>query len=55
MLTEQAYLHGKPESSGLLRSQISDLVVKENIYLYILEKQVLTLYLSLESWLNILT
>jgi tRNA pseudouridine13 synthase len=29
MLTEQAYLHGKPESSGLLRSQISDFNVVE--------------------------
>jgi tRNA pseudouridine13 synthase len=29
MLTEQAYLHGKPESSGLLRSQISDFTVVE--------------------------
>ena len=29
MLTEQAYFHGKPESNGLLRSQISDFTVVE--------------------------
>jgi tRNA pseudouridine13 synthase len=29
MLTEQAYFHGKPESNGLLRSQISDFTVIE--------------------------
>ncbi|PKH89398.1 tRNA pseudouridine(13) synthase TruD [Colwellia sp. Bg11-28] len=31
MLIEQAYLHGKPESSGLLRSQISDFQVFEEL------------------------
>ena len=31
MLTEKAYLHGKPESSGILRSQISDFKVFEQL------------------------
>ena len=31
MLIEQAYLHGKPESKGLLRSQISDFQVFEEL------------------------
>ncbi|WP_019026307.1 tRNA pseudouridine(13) synthase TruD [Colwellia piezophila] len=31
MLTEQAYLHGKPESSGSLRSQITDFKVFEQL------------------------
>ena len=31
MLTEQAYLHGKPESSGLLRRQMSDFKVFEQL------------------------
>jgi len=31
MLIEQAYLHGKPQSSGLLRSQISDFQVFEEL------------------------
>ena len=31
MLTENAYLHGKPESSGLLRSQITDFKVYEKL------------------------
>ncbi|KGJ90577.1 tRNA pseudouridine(13) synthase TruD [Colwellia psychrerythraea] len=31
MLTQHAYLHGKPESSGLLRSQISDFKVFEQL------------------------
>jgi len=31
MLTENAYLHGKPESTGLLRSQMSDFKVFEKL------------------------
>jgi len=31
MLTENAYLHGKPESTGILRSQISDFKVFEQL------------------------
>jgi len=31
MLTENAYLHGKPESTGILRSQISDFKVYEQL------------------------
>ena len=57
MLKEPAYLHGTPQSSGILRSQMSDFKVfeqlpftpcgeGEHLYSFILEKQVPTHYLS---------